>query len=253
MKNPMLPKTLIVIPARLQAQRLPNKPLAQIANKPMIQHVWERACQGNLGNVVVACGDPEIAEVIEKAGGNAILTDPSLASGTDRVYTAWKSLDPEEKIYDAIVNVQGDLPTLDPKIISSTVKALHATPEADITTPVTKIKNKEEFHMQSVVKVATGSFHNMTAKAVYFSRSCIPYGAKERYHHVGLYAFRPPSLSKFVNLPVSKLEKEEKLEQLRALEAGLSIYVTCVDTDTPFGIDTPEDLKKVRNMPPFIA
>lgn len=244
----MTAKTLLVIPARLNAQRLPNKPLAKISNKPMIQHVWEIACRAKAGDVVVACGEQEIAHEIEKAGGKAVLTDPNLPSGTDRVYTAWKTLDPNEDTYDIIVNIQGDLPTLDPKIISSTIEALQSTPKADITTPVTKITDKKELDTSSIVKVAAGNFHENVAKALYFSRSSIPHGAKQHYHHVGLYAFRSSSLSKFIKLPVSQLEREEKLEQLRALEHGLSIYVSCVETATPFGVDTLEDLERARQI-----
>ncbi len=247
-KTIMTHKTLIVIPSRLQATRLPNKPLANINGKPMIQHVWERACKANAGDVVVSCAEQEIADVIEKAGGKAVLSDPTLPSGTDRVHAAWRKVDPDATIYDSIVNLQGDLPTIDPKIINKTVAALHATPKADILTPVTKIIDMSELSTPSVVKVATGNFHNTIAKALYFSRNCIPYNAKQYYHHIGLYVLRPKALAQFVKLPISNLEKEEKLEQLRALEAGHSIHVVCVDTDTPFGVDTADDLEKARKI-----
>ncbi len=238
-------KPLLVIPARLEAVRLPNKPLADIHGKPMVVRVWERACQVGYEDVIVACSDEKIAQVVALAGGRAVLTDPSLPSGTDRVYAAWQSL-PNKHDYDAIVNIQGDLPTLEPALVRETVETLYDTPEADVTTPVSVIEDRSELSTPSVVKVASGTWNANKAKALYFSRSCIPHGAQQYYHHIGVYSYRPEALEAYVSLDQTRLEKEEKLEQLRGLENGMSFYVVCVDTATPFGVDTEADLEKAR-------
>lgn len=241
-----LKKNLIVIPSRLKATRLPNKPLADIAGRPMIVHVYEKVRQAGAGDVVVACAEPEVAQVVEAAGGRAILTDPNLPAGTDRVAAAWKQV-PNWDTYDAVVNVQGDMPTLEPRLVAETINAFHATPDADIMTPVTLITDPGELTTDSVVKVATGKWDAKVARALYFSRSRLPHYGDRHFHHVGLYVLRPAKLERYVTLPQTQLELDEKLEQLRALEDGYRIFVNLVDTATPFGVDTPDDLEKARH------
>jgi len=239
-------KALIVIPARLQATRLPNKPLAMIGAEPMIAHVWRRAVAAGAGPVIVAAAEQEIADVITKAGGIAVLTDPGLPSGSDRVHAAAESFDPKGE-YDVVVNVQGDLPTLDPKIVSATVAVLNDK-TIDISTAVSPIVIEEERTDPNVVKAAAVFAPGETvAHTLYFSRSCIPSGAGEHYHHIGLYAFRREALRRFVTLPPSGLEKRERLEQLRALEDGMRMAAALVDS-IPFGVDTQADLDRARKI-----
>lgn len=235
--------TLLVIPARLAATRLPNKPLADIWGKPMIIHVWEKAVEAGIGPVVVACGDEEIVKVVHSFGGEAILTDPSLASGTDRVKAAADLYDEKEK-FPFVINIQGDLPTLDPSIIRHSLDPF-VDPAVDITTLGTPIKDSYELTDPGTVKIAL-SMHDdrMIGRALYFSRNLIPSGEGAHYHHIGLYAFRRQALNKFVNLPINPLEVREKLEQLRALAHGMRIDVKIVDTEVPFGVDTRADLDK---------
>ncbi|MEE2705324.1 MAG: 3-deoxy-manno-octulosonate cytidylyltransferase [Pseudomonadota bacterium] len=235
---------LIVIPARMAATRLPGKPLALINNEPMIVHVWKKACQSEVGPVIVACGDIEIKETIEKYGGKAILTDPDLPSGSDRVWRAAQIYDPEGK-FNIIVNVQGDQPTLDPSHISRTVDALRDS-GSNMSTLITPINNQREISDPSVIKVAIDfQENNKVATALYFSRNPIPHGEGPVYHHVGIYGFTRPSLKKFVSIKPSELEKREKLEQLRALTNGLSISAYMVEHSPP-SVDTPEDLERVK-------
>lgn len=239
---------LIVIPARLAAQRLPGKPLAEIAGKPMILHVWERACQANVGPVIVACDGPEIAAVISKAGGNAVATSPDLLTGSDRVYAAANLFDPQEK-YTTLINLQGDLPTLDPCILKDVLIPLQEDPTIDMATPVTAIEDPEEYHTPSVVKVALSLKEGRSwGRAFYFSRAPIPHGLGPWYHHIGIYAYRRAALKQFVSLPQTLLEKQEKLEQLRGLEHGLSIAGIMVKAAAPFGVDTADDLVKARGI-----
>jgi len=237
---------LIVIPSRLKATRLPDKPLAMIGDAPMIVHVWRRAVAANAGPVVVACGDAEIADVIKKAGGEAVLTDPGLPSGSDRVYAAAEAYDPQGK-YQVIVNVQGDLPTLDPAIVAASIEPL-AWPEFDIGTPVALITNPEELTDNAVVKPAAifKPGENIAA-ALYFSRNLIPSGEGPAYHHIGVYAFRRAALKKFVGLKPTELELRERLEQLRAIEHGMRIGAVLVKT-IPLGVDTPADLERARKL-----
>ena len=235
---------VIIIPARLDSTRLPNKPLAIIGDKPMILHVLHRAEQSGVGPVVVACGDQEIADVTERAGGQAILTDPTLPSGSDRVFSALQKFDPKGK-YDVIVNLQGDLPLIDPNIIRTVLKPLN-NPSVDIATLANKIRNNAEKEDRNIVKVAIGFAPGKEiGRAIYFSRVVVPAGDGPHYHHIGIYAYRRDTLEKFVALPESILEKREKLEQLRALEAGMRIDVSIVDT-VPDGVDTPADLERAR-------
>jgi len=237
---------LIVIPARLAAVRLPQKPLLPIHGEPMIVHVWRRAVAANCGPVIVACGDAEIAAAIESQGGIAVMTDPNLASGTDRVHAAAETFDPEGR-YQFVVNVQGDLPTLNPQVISATLKLLQ-TSSFDLTTAAAVIHDEEEKQSDAVVKIALSLDPTGAAgQGLYFSRSLIPSGPGPHYHHIGLYAFRRPALQTFVTLSPSPLEQQERLEQLRALQDGMTIGVALVD-EAPRGVDTLEDLERVRQI-----
>jgi 3-deoxy-manno-octulosonate cytidylyltransferase (CMP-KDO synthetase) len=233
---------LIVIPARLASVRLPNKPLVLINGKPMIVHVWERAVASGLGEVVVACCGPEIANVITDAGGKAYITDPNLPSGSDRIKAVLDDM-PHVKDDAIILNLQGDLPTISKDALSAALEPLK-DPKVDIGTIATLIKDSEQIHNPNVVKVAMTLVGEGVARALYFSRAPIPYGAAEYYHHIGLYAYRRSALERFLSLPASPLEKIEKLEQLRVLEAGMRIDVRLV-AETPHTVDTPQDLKEV--------
>lgn len=241
-------KPVLMIPARLNASRLPGKPLADICGKPMIVRVWEKAVEADLGPVVVACDDPSIARVVEDAGGKACKTPSDLPSGSDRAWHALQQIDPEGH-HDAVVLVQGDLPLIDPNHIRVSLEPL-LTPETHIATLATEIKAPEEKSDPNVVKIALaqnspGTSHPLTRRALYFSRSLIPSGVGPHYHHVGLYAYRRDALKKFVTLPPSSLEQQEKLEQLRALEAGLRIDVRLIE-GIPLGVDTEKDLEQAR-------
>lgn len=235
---------LVVIPARMASRRLPGKPLADIAGVPMIVRVWRCATAAEIGPVAVAAGDEEIAACVRSAGGTAILTDPELASGTDRVFAAIEKIDPEGR-HDVIVNLQGDLPLLDPASLSEVRQAL-ATSGADIATLAAPIGDAGECDNPSVVKsVVSWRKGEPYGRALYFSRNPVPWGAGDLYHHIGIYAFRRPALARFVSLPASPLERRENLEQLRALEDGMSIAVGLIDKP-PLSVDTPNDLAKVR-------
>jgi 3-deoxy-manno-octulosonate cytidylyltransferase (CMP-KDO synthetase) len=236
---------LIVIPARMAATRLPGKPLADIAGTPMIVHVLRRAEAAALGPVVVATDSPEIEAVVRKAGGRAVMTRADHGSGSERVFEALGKVDPGRRA-TIVVNVQGDLPTLDPSDITAAV-ALLADPAVDIGTPAAEITRAEERDNAAVVKVVGTPIAPARLRALYFTRATAPYGEGPLYHHIGLYAFRRAALDRFVGLPPSPLEKREKLEQLRALEAGMRIDVAVVDT-APLGVDTPEDLARARAM-----
>lgn len=237
---------LIVIPARMAATRLPNKPLADIHGEPMIVHCWRRAVECELGPIVVAAGEQEIVDAITAVGGQAVLTDPNHPSGSDRVWEAVQKVDPNGK-HDVIINIQGDLPTLDPALIQASVAPL-AEGEVDIATLVVEITDEEEKTAPSVVKAFVGFEDGRTvARALTFTRATAPYGEGPLYHHIGLYTYRRDALARFVALPQGVLEKREKLEQLRALENGMRIDVSLVDT-IPLGVDTPKDLEKARRL-----
>jgi 3-deoxy-manno-octulosonate cytidylyltransferase (CMP-KDO synthetase) len=227
------------------ATRLPGKPLADIAGKPMIEHVLRRAEAAAVGPVAVATDSPEIEAAVRKAGGRAVMTRADHASGSDRVFEALGKVDPSGKV-QIVVNVQGDLPTLAPSAIAASV-ALLADPSVDIATPAAEIATAEERDSPGVVKVVGSPIAPARLRALYFTRATAPYGEGPLYHHIGLYAFRRAALARFVSLPQSPLEKREKLEQLRALEAGMRIDVAIVDS-APFGVDTPEDLARARGM-----
>jgi 3-deoxy-manno-octulosonate cytidylyltransferase (CMP-KDO synthetase) len=237
---------IILIPARLGSTRLPRKVLAGIAGLPMIVHVLRRAEEAGLGPVAVACGEAEIAEAVRAAGGLAVLTDPELASGSDRIFAALQELDPEQK-HDVIINLQGDLPSIDPEYLHAVLGPL-ANPLIDIATLVAPITTAAEIAAPSVVKcVCAFGPAQKTAPALYFSRNVVPSGEGPLWHHIGIYAYRREALARFVALPPSPLELREKLEQLRALEAGMRIGVAQVP-HAPFGVDTPDDLEAARKI-----
>tara|TARA_R110002073_G_scaffold1946_5_gene13668 strand:- start:555 stop:1385 length:831 start_codon:yes stop_codon:yes gene_type:complete len=234
---------VVVIPARMASMRLPNKPLADICGEPMIVQVWRRAMEAEIGPVLVACAEQEIVDVIEAAGGIAVLTDPDLPSGSDRVHQALQTFDPDGT-YDAVVNVQGDLPTISPDDIRAVFDPL-ADPMVDIATLAAEIKREEERHNPNVVKAVVAFNGQRVARALYFTRATAPFGDGPLYHHIGLYTYRRAALDRFVALPPAELEKRERLEQLRALENGMVIAVALVD-GVPLGVDTPEDLERAR-------
>jgi len=238
--------SLIVIPARLAATRLPDKPMAEIAGEPMIVHVWRRAIEAGCGPVLVATDSEVVRDAVATAGGEAVMTRTDHASGSDRIYEALQQFDPDRRI-DVIVNLQGDLPTLDPKLVRACVAALHEG-EADIGTIAAEIVREEERANPNVVKVVGSPLGRAgILRALYFTRATAPHGEGPLYHHIGIYAYRRAALERFVGLPPSPLETREKLEQLRALEAGFRIHVGLVDT-VPLGVDTPADLARAREI-----
>ena len=237
---------IILIPARMKSTRLPGKPLADIAGQPMIVQVWRRAMEAELGPVCVAAAEPEIAEAVRRAGGRAVLTDPDHPSGSDRIFEALRKVDPDG-LHDAIVNLQGDLPTIDPAVIRRVVDPL-ADDAVDIATLAVEIARDEERADSNVVKAVAAldpAGGKAIARALYFSRTAVPANAGAHYHHIGIYAYRRAALERFVALPPGLLERREKLEQLRALEAGMRIDVALVDT-LPLGVDTPAELERAR-------
>ena len=237
---------VVLIPARMASTRLPNKPLADIAGVPMIVQCLRRAEEADVGPVVIACAEAEIAEAVEAAGGRAVLTDPNLPSGSDRIHAALESFDPQCN-HDAVINLQGDLPTLDPDVVRACVRVLE-NPAVDIATAVCTITEESERTNPNVVKaVLAVSEGAQSGQALYFSRATLPMGPGDHFHHIGLYTYRRDALTRFVALPASPLEQREKLEQLRALEAGMRIDAVLVDT-VPLGVDTPADLERARAL-----
>jgi 3-deoxy-manno-octulosonate cytidylyltransferase (CMP-KDO synthetase) len=238
---------LILVPARLASTRLPDKPLADIHGEAMIVHVWRRAMEAGIGPVVVAAAEPAIVAAIEAAGGRAVLTDPAHPSGSDRIHEALLRVDPEGR-HDAIVNVQGDLPTIAPETIRASLEPLEA-PEADIATLVAEIVRDDERANPNVVKaiLSMRDEARRIGRALYFTRATAPTGPGPLFHHIGLYAYRRAALTRFVALPPAPLERRERLEQLRALEADMRIDAIVVDA-APLGVDTPEDLERARQM-----
>ncbi|MEC7706156.1 MAG: 3-deoxy-manno-octulosonate cytidylyltransferase, partial [Pseudomonadota bacterium] len=222
--------------------RLPNKPLADIAGKPMIQHVWERAMAADLAPVYVATDDRTIADVIEKAGGKAVLTRADHPSGSDRVFEAVETIDPQQQIKH-VLNLQGDLPDMSADIPHHLATTLDQT-DCDLATLVTKA-TAEEVSKPQVVKAVVSWKGKRFGEALYFSRASVPTGAADKFHHIGVYGWHRSALARFVTLPPSPLEISEKLEQLRALEAGMRIGVAEIDT-APSGVDTDEDLQAAR-------
>lgn len=238
-------RTLVLIPARRSATRLPDKPLAIIGDVPMIVQVWRRAHEADIGRVVVACDDPEIAAAVRDAGGEAVMTAAGHPSGSDRIHEALCRLDPDGSVA-TVVNVQGDLPTIEPATIRAALDPL-ADPAVDIATLAAVITVEEERTNPNVVKVVGSPVSERRLRALYFTRATAPHGDGPLYHHIGLYAFRRQALTRFVSLPPSVLEQRERLEQLRALEAGMRIDVAIVDA-VPLGVDTPADLERARAL-----
>jgi 3-deoxy-manno-octulosonate cytidylyltransferase (CMP-KDO synthetase) len=229
----------------MAATRLPGKPLAEIAGMPMIAHVLRRAQEAEIGPVVVATDAREIAVAVEKAGGRAVLTRADHASGSDRIFEALTQVDPQGRV-KIVVNMQGDLPTLAPAAIAAALAPL-AEAAVDIGTLAAEITVAKERTDPNVVKVVGTPLAPGRLRALYFTRASAPAGEGPLYHHIGLYAYRRQALERFVKLPPSPLERRERLEQLRALEAGMRIDVALVD-GVPLGVDTPEDLEKARAM-----
>jgi len=229
----------------MSSTRLPGKPLAEIHGEPMIAHVWRRAVEADVGPVLVAADDLRIVEAIEALGGRAVLTRPDHASGSDRIFEAVGAFDPEGK-FDVVVNVQGDLPTIERSAVRAAVGPL-SDRAVDIATLATEIVRAEDRDDPNVVKAVGTEVGPRRLRALYFTRGRAPWGDGPLFHHIGLYAYRREALARFVALPPSPLERRERLEQLRALEAGMRIDIALVDV-APLGVDTPEDLRRARQM-----
>jgi len=237
---------IVVIPARMASSRLPGKPLADIAGEPMIVHVWRRAMAADVGPVLVAAAEPEVARAVERVGGRAVLTREDLPSGSDRVHEAVEQVDPGGR-HDVVINLQGDAPTLDSGVISAVLEPL-AEPEVDLATLALPIHGPAEAmnpnYVKAVVSLVPGA---RIGRALYFSRNPVPSGDGPLWHHFGLYAYRRAALRRFVSLPPAPLELRERLEQLRALEHGMRIDVAIVDIEH-FDVNTPEDLARARAL-----
>lgn len=237
---------IILIPARMASTRLPGKPLADISGQPMIVRVWHRALKAGIGPVIVAAADEVVVAAVTHAGGHAVLTDPALPSGSDRIHAALQEVDPERR-HDAVVNVQGDLPALDPDAIRLVADTLESS-GADIATLAAPISDAADYDNPNVVKpVVAWEAGGARGRALYFSRARVPSGDGPLFHHVGIYAYRRAALDRFVALAPSALERREGLEQLRALEAGMTMAVARVDA-VPLSVDTPQDLEKARSL-----
>ena len=236
---------IVVIPARLNAARLPGKPLADIHGAPMIVHVWRRAMEADVGPVWVASDDSRVVEAVASAGGRAVMTRNDHPSGSDRIFEALGAVD-ADGIHDVVINIQGDLPTIEPSVVRACLAPL-AEQAVDIATLATPIAREQEKDDPNVVKVIATELDPARLRALYFTRARAPWGEGRLLHHIGLYAYRRDALRRFVAAPPSPLERREKLEQLRALEAGMRIDVALVDT-APLGVDAPEDLERARAM-----
>ncbi|PIT01566.1 3-deoxy-manno-octulosonate cytidylyltransferase [Bradyrhizobium nitroreducens] len=239
------PRILVLIPARMAATRLPGKPLADIAGLPMIVHVMRRAEAAAIGRVAVATDTPEIASVVTAHGGEAVMTRADHPSGSDRIHEAMQKLDPNGKA-EIVINLQGDFPTITPQTIREVLPPFD-DPGVDIVTLASQIHTEEEDLAPSVVKAVGSPIGPRRLRALYFTRATAPYGNGPRYHHIGLYAYRRAALERFVSLPPSPLERQESLEQLRAVEAGMRIDIMIVDS-VPRGVDTPPDLETARSI-----
>ena len=235
----------VLIPARMAASRLPGKPLLDIAGRPMIVRVWERAVASGLGPVVVACAEAAIRDAVEAAGGHEVLTDPALPSGTDRIRAALDEIDPGHR-FELIVNVQGDLPTLPPSIIGRALAPIEQL-GCELGTLAVSTVDPADRDNPNIVKAVVSPCADRPelGRALYFTRAAAPSGPGPLLHHIGLYAYRREALERLTRLPPSPLEQRERLEQLRALEAGMSIGVAIVET-VPLGVDTPADLAQAR-------
>ncbi len=236
---------IVLIPARMASTRLPGKPLADIGGEPMIVHVWRRAIEADVGPVVVAADDPRVVAAVETVGGRAVMTRSDHQSGSDRIFEALGAIDPAAA-FDVVVNVQGDLPTIERAAVRACLAPL-ADAAVDIATLATPITRAEEKDDPNVVKAVGAAIAPGRLRALYFTRARAPWGEGELLHHIGLYAYRREALARFVALPPSPLERRERLEQLRALEAGMRIDIAVVDV-APLGVDTPEDLARAREI-----
>ena len=234
-----------MIPARMASTRLPGKPLADIGGVPMIVQVMRRGQEADIGPVVIATDTPEVAEAVHDHGGTVVMTRADHASGSDRIREALDHADPDGTVH-TIVNVQGDLPTIDAASIRASLRPLEI-PEVGLSTLATEITEEDERTSSNVVKLVGSAVGPDHLRALYFTRATAPWGDGPLYHHIGLYAWRRTSLERFVSLPPSPLELREGLEQLRALEDGIRIDAALVDT-VPLGVDTPADLERARRI-----
>lgn len=245
MSDSKLDDVLVLIPARMASTRLPGKPLADICGLPMIVQVAKRAQEAAIGRVVVAVDDQQVFDTVAAAGFEVVMTRQDHQSGSDRIFEALNKVDPDGKV-KIVVNVQGDLPTIEPETVRAALRPLE-NEAVDIGTLTTEIDNEEDKTATHIVKVVGSPLSDSRLRALYFTRTTAPYGKGPLYHHIGLYAYRRNALERFVSLGPSTLEKRESLEQLRALEAGMRIDVEIVDT-VPLGVDTPADLEKARRI-----
>ncbi|CDZ61594.1 3-deoxy-manno-octulosonate cytidylyltransferase [Neorhizobium galegae bv. orientalis] len=243
MKNSAFDRTLVLIPARMASTRLPGKPLADIAGLPMIVQVAKRAEEAQVGRIIVAVDHQDVYDAVAAAGFDVVMTRQDHQSGSDRIFEAVQKADPDAKM-DFVINVQGDLPTIEPEAVRASLRPLD-NPSTDIATLTVEITDEHEKTNPNVVKIVGSPISATRLKALYFTRATAPYGNGPLYHHIGLYAYRRAALEKFVSLGPSVLEKRESLEQLRALEAGMRIDAEIVDS-VPLGVDTPADLEKAR-------
>lgn len=235
---------IVIIPARMAATRLPGKPLADIHGQPMIARAVRQALVADIGPVVVAAGEPEIVEAAEAAGARAVLTDPELPSGSDRILAALRQLDPEGR-HDLVINLQGDMPAVDPEVIKACARLIAEHADCDISTVVAPEASTDDRGNPNVVKaVLTMQADGRSGRALYFTRSTL-YGEGPVWRHIGIYGYRREALQRFAAAPPSPLERREKLEQLRAMELGMTIWATVVD-EAPISVDTPEDLEAAR-------
>lgn len=243
MKNSAFDRTLVLIPARMASTRLPGKPLADIAGLPMIVQVAKRAEEAKAGRIIVAVDHQDVYDAVAAAGFDVVMTRQDHQSGSDRIFEAVQKADPDAQM-DFVINVQGDLPTIEPEAVRASLRPLD-NPSTDIATLTVEITDEHEKTNPNVVKIVGSPISATRLKALYFTRATAPYGNGPLYHHIGLYAYRRAALEKFVSLGPSVLEKRESLEQLRALEAGMRIDAEIVDS-VPLGVDTPADLEKAR-------
>jgi 3-deoxy-manno-octulosonate cytidylyltransferase (CMP-KDO synthetase) len=245
MKNREFEKAVVLIPARMASTRLPGKPLADIGGKPMIVQVALRAREAGAERIVVAVDDEQVFSAVQNAGFDVMMTRDDHQSGSDRIFEALQKADPCGKA-EYVINVQGDLPTIEAETIRASLRPLENT-EVDIATLTVEITDEEEKTNPNVVKVVGSPLSETRLRALYFTRTTAPYGDGPLYHHIGLYTYRRSALETFVSLPPSPLEKRERLEQLRALEAGMRIDAEIVRS-VPLGVDTPHDLEKARKI-----
>lgn len=244
MTQPAAEKTLVMIPARMASTRLPNKPLADIAGLPMIVQVAKRAEEAKAGRVVVAVDEQSVFDVVKAAGFDVVMTRQDHQSGSDRIYEALQKADPDGTA-EFIINVQGDLPTIEAEVVRASLRPLLDNASTDIATLTVEITDEHEKTNPNVVKIVGSPISETRLKALYFTRATAPYGDGPLYHHIGLYTYRRAALERFVSLGPSPLELRERLEQLRALEAGMRIDAEIVHS-IPLGVDTPADLEKAR-------